>query len=140
MLVNEATDIEDLSPSNRANYEERLYAVRYRFWKRSVGGFMREVFFACKESKKWPALKCGLIADRPPQHRILGLECIENAAKGDAAVQVKLDVTANFRQRAQMRWKNNANHCSVCTSTERTAGRSRTMGAHVSPASADAYT
>ena len=31
-------------------------------------------------------------------------------------------------------------HASVCTSTESTAGRSRTMGAQLSPASAEAYT
>src|SRR6267378_1083322 len=36
----------------------------------------------------------------------------------------------------RLRWA----HASVCTSTESTPGRSRTMGAQLSPASADAYT
>src|SRR5208282_1003088 len=31
-------------------------------------------------------------------------------------------------------------YCNVCTSTESTAGRSRTIGAHESPASAEPYT
>src|ERR1700675_511841 len=35
-----------------------------------------------------------------------------------------------------LRWA----HGSVCTSTESTPGRSRTIGAQLSPASADAYT
>src|SRR6267378_4862575 len=35
-----------------------------------------------------------------------------------------------------LRWA----HASVCTSTESTPGRSRTIGAQLSPASADAYT
>jgi hypothetical protein len=43
-----------------------------------------------------------------------------------------------MRERPQMRRKHHADHHSVCTSTESTAGRSRTMGAQVSPASADA--
>ena len=52
--------------------------------------------------------------------------------------------TVNFafepRQRPQMRRQHDPDHHSVWTSTESTAGRSRTIGAHVSPASADAYT
>ena len=41
-------------------------------------------------------------------------------------------------QRSQVRGKDNANHGSVCTSTETTAGRSRTIGDQVFPASGEA--
>ena len=44
----------------------------------------------------------------------------------------------DLRQRTQVRRKHDADHGSVCTSTDSTAGRSRTMGAQVLPASADA--
>src|SRR5208282_1393343 len=49
-------------------------------------------------------------------------------------------VTLNVRQRAQVGGEDDEDHGSVCTSTDNTAGRSRTMGAQESPASADAYT
>src|SRR5262249_16936015 len=44
------------------------------------------------------------------------------------------------RELGQVRRKHDADHRRVCTSTESTGGRSRTMGAQRSPASADAYT
>src|SRR5579863_7948791 len=43
-------------------------------------------------------------------------------------------------QRSQMGQKLDSNHSRVWTSTDRTAGRSRTMSAQLSPPSADAYT
>ncbi len=42
------------------------------------------------------------------------------------------------RQRAQVRRQLDSNHGSVSTSTENTAGRSRTIGAQVSPPSREA--
>jgi hypothetical protein len=53
-------------------------------------------------------------------------------------VNVEFYVAIDARQRAQMRRQNDTNHGSVCTSTESTAGRSRTIGFQLSPASADA--
>ena len=44
------------------------------------------------------------------------------------------------RQLPEIRREHNSDHRSVWTSTDSTGGRSRTMGAQLSPASADAYT
>ena len=49
-------------------------------------------------------------------------------------------VSAHVRERAEMLRQYDANHASVCTSTESTAGRSRTIGFQLSPASAETYT
>ena len=84
---------------------------------------------------------CGdVVADRPAQHRIAGLERVEDRALRDRTLDVELHLAVDARQRPQMRRKHDSDHGSVWTSTESTAGRSRTMGAQVSPASADAYT
>ena len=47
------------------------------------------------------------------------------------------DFSFDAGQVAQMPGKQDADHASVWTSTESTGGRSRTMGAQVSPASAE---
>ena len=56
------------------------------------------------------------------------------------AFNLKLDLAADVRQRPQMGREHDADHGSVWTSTDSTAGRSRTMGAQLSPESAEAYT
>ena len=50
------------------------------------------------------------------------------------------DLTIDARQRPQMYRELEPDHGNVWTSTDSTAGRSRTIGAQWSPASADAYT
>src|SRR5204863_320559 len=49
-------------------------------------------------------------------------------------------LSRDFRQRPQVRRQHDANHGSVWTSTDSTAGRSRTIGVQPSPPSAEAYT
>ena len=49
-----------------------------------------------------------------------------------------VDLAVDARQRAQMGGQHDADHGSVWTSTDSTAGRSRTIGAQLSPASAEA--
>src|SRR6266705_2115586 len=53
---------------------------------------------------------------------------------------VDLHLALDAGQRPQVGREHHADHGSVWTSTDRTAGRSRTIGAHASPPSGDAYT
>jgi hypothetical protein len=53
-------------------------------------------------------------------------------------LNVELHLAADARESSKMRRELNSDHGSVWTSTESTAGKSRTMGAQESPASADA--
>ncbi len=78
-----------------------------------------------------------MIANRPAQHGIARLERIENRALRDRTLNLKLYFLPNMRQRPKMLRKFDSNHGSVCTSTDSTPGRSRTIGAQVSPASAE---
>src|SRR6266850_1361255 len=78
---------------------------------------------------------------RVAQHRIGGLERIEDRPLRRDAVDVELHLAVDARERPQMRREDNADdHDSVWSSTETTEGRSRTMGSQLSPASAEAYT
>jgi len=68
------------------------------------------------------------------------LERVEGRAESDLSLEVKTNLAVHSGQRAQVRREHDPYHGSVCASTERTDGRSRTMGAQLWPASAEAYT
>src|SRR5262249_62400352 len=74
------------------------------------------------------------------EHRIAGFQLVEERADRDSAVHVEHDLVADARERPQMLRQDYADHRSVWTSTESTAGRSRTIGVQLSPAFDDAYT
>jgi len=99
---------------------------------------MRQIFLAGEESQKRPPLLRNLIANRPAQHGISGLKRIKHRALRDRTSDLKLNFAAGVSQRSQMLREYHADHGSVCTSTESTAGKSRTIGAQLSPASAEA--
>src|ERR1019366_4236865 len=100
----------------------------------------RPIFGAGKEPHEGTPLPADVIADGPLQHRITGLQRVEHRPDRSLACDFDRHLAVGFRQRAQMRREHHTDHDSVCTSTESTAGRSRTMGAQLSPASAEAYT
>src|SRR5437667_11033272 len=92
-------------------------------------------------SQERPALRRDMVADRPAQHRIACLERVEyRRARQRMAADIERGLAADLRQRLKVRRQHDADHGSVCASTDSTAGRSRTMGAQLSPPSADPYT
>jgi len=99
---------------------------------------MRQIFLAGEESQKRPPLPRNLIANRPAQHRIAGLNRVKHRTKRDWTSDVERQFVADVGQRAKMLREYDPDHGSVCTSTDSTAGKSRTIGAQLSPASADA--
>ena len=99
---------------------------------------MRKILLAREESQERPALQRDVIANRPAQHGIVGLKRVEHRTKRDWTFDVERHLAADVRQRSQMLWEYDSDHGSVCTSTESTAGRSRTMGFQLSPSSDEA--
>ena len=99
---------------------------------------MRQILLASEESQKWPPLQRDLIANRPAQHGITGLKRIEHRPLRERSLDFERHLAAHVRQRSQMLREYDADHGSVCTSTESTPGKSRTIGFQLSPASADA--
>ena len=62
---------------------------------------------------------------------------VQHGPLGDRAVHLQLHLAVHLRERAQMGGQHNPDHGSVWTSTDSTAGRSLTIGAQVSPLSAE---
>src|SRR6266542_2082803 len=121
-----------------ANDVKRFCSRRDLLGQRSVRRRVRYILAAGKESQERPALSRDVLANRPMQHRILSLQCIEDRSSCHFAVNLKCHISADACKGPQMCRHYNPNHGNVWTSTESTAGRSRTIGAQVSPASADA--
>src|SRR5437868_5864669 len=101
---------------------------------------MRPILFACEKTQKWPALLRYMVANRAPEHRIIRFNRVQHGPLCNGSGDLQLDFALNTSQASQVRWQQHPYHCSVCTSTESTAGRSRTIGDQVSPASAEPYT
>ena len=129
--------ISGLAARNRSYDEQRLFPRDDRVRQRGVRGFMRKILLAREEPQEWPPLLRDVIADRPAQHRIAGFERVKYRALRGLALDLQLYLAADPRQPPQMWRQHDSNHGSVWTSTESTAGRSRTMGAQLSPASAE---
>src|SRR2546427_2938802 len=120
--------------------QKRLGPRRDRVGQRGVRQLMGQILLAGEEPYERSALLRDVVADRPAQHGIAGLERVEDRALRGLSLDVKLHLAVHVRQCLQVCREHNSDHGSVWTSTESTAGRSRTMGAQLSPASADAYT
>src|SRR6059036_509647 len=129
-----------LAAGHGTHDQKRLCAHRDRVGQRGIRRFVGQILLAGEEAHERPAPLRDVVADRPAQHRIAGLERVEDRALRDPTLDVELHLAVDVRQLPQMCREHHADHGSVWTSTESTAGRSRTMGAQLSPVSADAYT
>src|SRR5580692_3580159 len=81
-----------------------------------------------------------MIANGAAQHGKTRLQFVEHRSDCRLAFDYHIDLATHLRERPQMGRQNHPNHASVCTSTDNTAGKSRTIGAQFSPPSGDAYT
>jgi hypothetical protein len=79
-----------------------------------------------------------VIANRPAQGRIARLQRVEERPLRRTLLGVEGNLLHDARKCPQVVRKDDADHGSVCASTESTAGRSRTIAVHLSPPSGDA--
>src|ERR1700688_2085961 len=108
--------------------------------QRRVRQFVGQILLAGIEPHERSALLRDMIADRPAQHGIAGLEGVKDRSERGLPHDLDLHLAVDMGQRSQVCRELDPNHGSVWTSTDNTAGRSRTIGAQLSPSSADAYT
>src|SRR4030095_10864917 len=99
---------------------------------------MRQVLFAREEPNVRSALPCDVVANRAAQRGVACFERVKDGALRNLSLDVQLDLAVHAGERTQRQREQDAYHGSACTSTDSTAGRSRTMGAQLSPASGDA--
>src|SRR4030095_3168755 len=101
---------------------------------------MGQILLAGEEPHERPAFLSDVVANRSAQRRVSGLERVEHRTLGGLTLDLELHLAVDLRQRPQMGREHDSDHGSVWTSTDSTAGRLRTMGAQLSPASAEPYT
>src|SRR5260370_38314206 len=129
-----------LGAGNGADDEKWLFSGCDFVGQQSVRRLQGIVFRAGEETQERTALLRDMIAYRAAQHRILCFEGIEHGALCDWPRHVQLNLGTDPRHRSQKARKHDADHGSVWTSTESTAGRCSTIGAQLLPASAEPYT
>ena len=127
-----------LPTRNCTDDQEWFRPIRNRVRQRRIGRFMRQIFAARKKTDHWPANLRHMITHCPAQHRIFRFNRVQQRALSQRSIELKSYFTVDVRQRTQIRRKNNAYHGNVCASTDTTAGRSRTIGFHLSPVSTEA--
>src|SRR5215469_1146290 len=128
------------SARDRSNHQKWVFARSHRLRQRRIWRFMRQVFLAGKKAQERTTLLRDMVSNRSQQHGITRFQRIQHRSLRDWICDLQHHLAAHVRQRAQMLWQHNPDHCSVCTSTDNTAGRSCTMAFQLSPASFEAYT
>src|SRR5689334_3099117 len=129
-----------LAAGHRAYDEERLLALDHPVRQRRVRRLVRQILLAGVEPHERTPPAGAAVAHRAAQHRKPILQRVQHTALGDGLGEVQPDLAAHPCQVLQMRRQDDADHGSTWVSTDSTAGRSRTIGAHDSPPSAEPYT
>ena len=81
-----------------------------------------------------------MVTHRAAQDRMAHLELVKHRPERCRAGDLEQHLALHLGQRPEMRRERDPDHGSVCSSTDCTVGRSRTIGVQVSPASAEQYT
>src|SRR5215831_6881296 len=129
-----------LAAGDGADDQKGFFAGGNLLRQRGIGWLKGDVLLASEETQERPALFGDVVSDRPLQHGIGDFERVKDGALRYLTLDLELQLAARARQRSQVRREDHSDHGSVWTSTDRTAGRSRTIGDHVSPALAEPYT
>src|SRR5437588_7444032 len=91
-----------LAPGNGPDNDKRFLARRDRVGQWGIRRLMGQILLAGEEAQERPALLRDLVADRPAQHRKACLKRVEDRLQRQLAVDLKLYLTADVRQRSQM--------------------------------------
>ena len=97
----------------RADDAVGLGAGDDRGGERGVGRLVREVLLAGEEPQEGSALLCRMIANRPAQHRVAGLERVKDRALCDGPRNVELHLGAGFGQVSQVIGQYDSDHARI---------------------------
>ncbi len=129
-----------LAPGNCTDNQEGLDALADRVGDGHVGWFKRKVLLARKESHEIASPGGDVIADRASQDGVARFERVQNRTLRHRRSHDEFDFVTHSGEDPQVCREEDANHPSVCTSTDTTGGRFCAIAIHESPASAEAYT
>ena len=79
----------------------------------SIWELMGKIFLAGEKPQEWTAPLRNVVANQAAQHRILCLECVKHRALCGLTRDMKFDLAACVRQRAQMSREDEPDHGSV---------------------------
>ena len=91
-----------LAARHRADDQKRFGACGHCRGQQRVRGLMRPILPTGEEAHERTALLRGVIADRPPQHRIRRLQSVQDRTLGDWPFHLQLDLFAYVSQRPQI--------------------------------------
>ncbi len=106
--------------------------------QRVVGRVMGQVLLAGEEPDEGTPRATIMITDGPAQHRVAGFQGVQHRPLSHRARDIEVHLPIDAGEGPQVRGEHDPDHGSVWTSTDSTAGRSRTIGAQLSPESAEA--
>src|SRR5260221_11518402 len=97
----DSSPLRKLPSRNRPDNDERLLPRRHRVRQRGIRRLVRQILLAGEEPQERPALLPDLVADPPPQHRIAGLNRVEDRAKRYRAVDVEFHLATAVPRRSE---------------------------------------
>jgi hypothetical protein len=74
---------------------------------------MGQILTAGEEPQERSTLPSAVIADSPAQHRVRGLERVQDRTLCDLPLNLQLDIPADVSERSEMSRKHNRDHDSV---------------------------
>jgi hypothetical protein len=98
---------------------------------------MRQVLLAREEPNEWAPDVRLVISNRSAKYWMRCFERIQYCPLTNVSGYLDLYFVLDVRERPKPLWKYYADHGRVCTSTDMTEGRSRTIGCQVSPLSGE---
>jgi hypothetical protein len=143
----------DLTSGNGSHDEKWFISMPNRFGQRRIRRVIGQIVSTGKKTQKRPASLRAMLANGTAQNRITGFHGIEHGGHRNGTVHLQHNLVIDTSKVAQMKRQPHANQASspfiftlhphsrsVCTSTDSTAGRSRTIACQESPPSGETYT
>jgi len=87
-------------PLQSPDDQQRLIASATSTRNSASIGLVRQVFFACEETQERPPLATSILANRSPQHRMLGLQRIKHPAARHRSCHLKRNLAIHPRKRS----------------------------------------
>ena len=120
-----------------SDHDERFGAAATGVGQRRVRGFVRQVLLAAKNRTNFRR-SCVAWSRSVPLSIGYSASSASSTDRCVSGPSTSRQTGSAGRERAQVGRKHDPDHGKVCTSTDSTAGRSRTIGFQLSPASGDA--
>src|SRR5439155_24149214 len=97
-----------LPARDRTDHEERFLPGGDVVRQWCIRRLVRKILLACEEPYERAAVPSRVVTYGAPQHRIGGLQCVEDGALRHRALHVERDLAADVRERPQMVRKHDA--------------------------------